>query len=296
MPGNKIEIPSVEMLDRHRKVVNDFWKVSSATRVEPGWHYLLDLTWIVENLGPVTGKRFLDAGAGMGLMQWYLMEQGAAEVISADRTSRSNLPLIMRSRYNVHGMRPDDLKPAWEVFKGNLGHASGAGKVVTAVRGLAGLILTALPKRFTGTVRIYNHDLADLPEIPDDSLDAVVAVSSLEHNSPEGLKKVVPEIMRTLKPGGKLLATLCAGRDRDWFHAASQGWCYTAATLRNLFELPADVSSNYERYDEFMAGLRDCSELRSKLAKFYFQSGDNGMPWGKWDPQYQPVGVCKVKQ
>ena len=38
------------------------------------------------------------------------------------------------------------------------------------------------------------------------------------------------------------------------------------------------------------------AELRDNLASFYFRSGDNGMPWGKWDPQYQPVGVCKVKR
>ena len=42
--------------------------------------------------------------------------------------------------------------------------------------------------------------------------------------------------------------------------------------------------------------MRDCRELRGKLADFYYQSGKNGMPWGKWDPQYQPVGVVKVKR
>ncbi len=295
MPGDKIEIPSVELLDRHREVVNTLWKVSRATRVEPGWHYLLDLTWIAENLGPVSGRIILDAGAGMGLMQWYLIEQGAAEVISADRGRRSGLPLGMRARYAVRGLRPADLDPAWSVLKGNVARASGVGKAVYALRGLAGLALTALPKRFTGQVTIYNQDLTHMPEIADNSLDAVVAVSSLEHNSPEGLQKVVAEIMRKLKPGGKLLATLCAGRDADWFHAASQGWCYTDTTLRRLFDLPTDTPSNYDRHDELLASLRNCAELRDKLAKIYFKSGDNGMPWGKWEPQYQPVGVCKIK-
>ena len=41
-------------------------------------------------------------------------------------------------------------------------------------------------------------------------------------------------------------------------------------------------------------GLRR-SVVRDNLARFYFQSGDNGMPWGKWDPQYQSVGVRKIK-
>jgi ubiquinone/menaquinone biosynthesis C-methylase UbiE len=293
--GEKIEIPSVELLDRNRDVVNKLWDVSRATRVEPGWHYLLDLTWIVENLGPVDGKQILDAGAGMGLMQWFLIEQGAAEVISADRGSRYDLPLVMRSRYKVRGLRPGDLGPAWNVLKGNVSRASGMGKLVYFLRGLVALAMIALPRRFSGKVLIYNQDLTSMPEVPDNSLDAVVAVSALEHNTPEGLQKVAAEIMRKLKPGGKLLATLCAGKDKDWFHEPSQGWCYTDNTLRRLFNLSTDVPSNYVHHDELLNSLRNNAELRDKLARIYFQSGDNGMPWGKWDPQYQPVGVCKVK-
>jgi len=296
LPGEKIEILSVELLNRHRNVVNELWKVSHATRVEPGWHYLLDLTWIIENLGPVSGKRILDAGAGLGLMQWYLIEQGAVEVVSTDRDSRSGLPLVMRSRYNVRAMRPADLDSALSVFKGNVARASGAGKAVYLLRGLAGLALTTLPKRFAGQVTIYNHDLTQMTEVADNSLDAVVAVSSLEHNTPDGLHRMVVEIMRKLKPGGKLLATLCAGQDRDWFHEASQGWCYTDTTLRHLFDLPNDAPSNYDRHNESLVSLRNCAELRDHLAKIYFQSGNNGMPWGKWDPQYQPVGVLKIKE
>jgi SAM-dependent methyltransferase len=231
----------------------------------------------------------------MGLMQWYLIEQGASEVISADRGSRQNLPLVMRSRYDVRGLRPDDLGPAWNVLKGNLGRAHGFGKIVYFLRGLGAMMLIAFPKRFSGKVCVYNQDLTSMPEIPDNSLDAVVAVSALEHNTPEGLERVVAEIMRKLKPGGKLLATLCAGRDKDWYHKPSHGWCYSDATLRRLFDLADDTPSNYARYDELLASLRDCPELRDKLARIYFQSGDNGMPWGKWDPQYQPVGVCKIK-
>jgi SAM-dependent methyltransferase len=293
--GEKIEIPSVDLLDRNRDVVNKLWDVSRATRVEPGWHYLLDLAWIAENLGQANGLHLLDAGAGMGLMQWYLIESGASDVISADRGSRYDLPLVMRSRYHVTGLRPGDLGPAWNVLKGNVARASGFGKVVYFLRGLVALAMIALPKRFSGRVLIYNQDLTSMPEVPDNSLDAVVAVSALEHNTPEGLEKVVAEIMRKLKPGGKLLATLCAGKDKDWFHEPSQGWCYTDNTLRRLFDLSAEVPSNYDRHDDLLNSLRNNAELKNKLAKIYFQSGDNGMPWGMWDPQYQPVGVCKVK-
>ncbi len=122
-----------------------------------------------------------------------------------------------------------------------------------------------------------------------------MAVSALEHNTPEGLQQVVVELMRVLKPGGKLIATLCAAPDQDRWHAASSGWCYTDASLRRLFFLPPETPSNYGHYDELFSALVSCTELRDHLAAFYFRSGDNGMPWGKWDPQYIPVGVCKIK-
>jgi len=295
MNTDRIEILSVELLEKNRPTVEALRRLSRATRVELGWHYLLDLTWIISGLDSIPGGRFLDAGAGKGLMQWYLVEQGAREVISADRDSRTDLPLGMRSRYRVGGLRPGDLGPAWDVLKGNVGRASGTGKLNYALRGLAGLALIALPKAFRGRVLIYNQDLAYMPEVADGSLDAVVALSSLEHNSPEGLQQVVTELMRKLKPGGRLLATLGAAREKDWFHQASQGWCYSDASLRRLFDLAPSAPSNYARYDELFAALRDCAELRDNLAGMYFGSGDNGMPWGKWDPQYQPVGVCKVK-
>jgi SAM-dependent methyltransferase len=292
---DKLEILPVSLLDENRQTVESLRRLSRATRVEFGWHYLLDLTWIISNLEAIPGRRFLDAGAGSGLLQWYLIEQGAREVISADRTSRVELPLIMRSRYRVAGLRAGDLGPAWKVLRGNVNRAPGSRKLTYALRGLAGLVLIALPKAFPGRVLIYDQDLAHLPDVADDSLDAVVAVSSLEHNPPETLPQVLTELMRKLKPGGRLLATLGAARDRDWFHEPSQGWCYTAVSLKRLFGLPFELATNYDSYDRLLAELRDCVELRENLAGMYFESGENGMPWGKWDPQYQPVGICRIK-
>lgn len=283
---NRIELLSVELLDQERELVNSLKQLASRLRLEFGWHYLLDLAWILRQLGPVQGLKLMDAGAGVGLMQWFLAEQGA-EVISVDRSSRVQLPLQFRRAVRVRGLRPGDLAPASQVF----------------LRRLPGSLRHLFPSRPhsaeashpAGQVLIYNQDLAHLVDIPEASLDAVVAVSALEHNTPEGLQQVVGEIMRVLKPGGALLATLTAAADQDTWHAPSAGWCYTDATLRRLFDLPAETPSNYDHYEELMAALRECAELRENLASFYFKTGDNGMPWGRWDPQYQPVGVCKVK-
>ncbi len=240
----------------------------------------------------------MDAGAGVGMLQWYLAGQGA-EVISVDRGSRASLALGLRSRFRVQGLRQSDLMPPKQVITAHLASRTGAPfyRQWAEKTFFLGRSLAALSRRphSPGRVLLYNQDLTDLVDLRDDSLDAVVSVSALEHNPPEALEKVVQEILRVLKPGGVLLATLTAARDRDYWHTPSSGMCYTAGTLRQVFGLPASVPTNYDRYDELFTALRDCDDLRDNLASFYFKSDKNGMPWGKWDPQYQPVGVCKIK-
>lgn len=286
-PDAAIEILSVELLNQRRPLINELKQFAHSLNLEFGWHYLLDLSWIISQLHPasLSGKRIMDAGAGIGVMQWYLAQHGA-DVLSVDRSSRADLHPRFRHRFNVQGLRPQDLGPAQ--YKG-----SWLRRIAASLRDNAAMPPSTLIA--SGRVLIYNQDLGNLVDIPDASLDYVVAVSALEHNTPEGLQKVVKEIMRTLKPGGMLLATLGAGRDEDWWHEPSSGWCYTDVTLRQLFDLPDSTPSNYAQFDELLHALHDCAELRAGLASFYFNSANNGMPWGVWDPKYPPVGVRKVK-
>jgi hypothetical protein len=92
-----------------------------------------------------------------------------------------------------------------------------------------------------------------------------------------------------------MIATLGAAKDGDWYHEPSNGWCYSETTLRRIFNISIDIPSNYDQYDRLINDLQNSEELKDNLASFYFHSGDNGMPWGKWDPKYQPVGICKIK-
>jgi SAM-dependent methyltransferase len=291
--SEKIEILPVTLLDRQRSTVSALKYLARLLGLEFGWHYLLDLSWALAQLNPIKDQRIMDAGAGVGILQWYLAGQGA-QVLSVDRASRAQLPLRFRLRYHVRGLRASDLQP-WREMR-FLRSTRGL-ELKTRIRSLLREIVhTGFPQRLKGQVLIYNQDLKSLVDIPDAALDVVVAISALEHNPPEDLGQVIKELMRVLKPGGLLLATLCAARDHDTFHEPSQGWCYTASTLRDLFKLAPETPDNYACYDQLFTALRDCAELRDHLAGFYAKSGDNGMPWGIWDPQYQPVGVCKVKR
>lgn len=288
----KIEIPAVDLLNQQRPLVSELKSLARSLHLELGWHYLLDWTWILSQLGSVKGKLILDAGAGTGLLQWHLARQGA-EVLSVDRLSRADLPWRFRARFQVQGVRPNDLLPLKQMLQQDWDRKEKL-PVKLSRQGRELLSLAQIGRR-GGKVRIYNQDLSRLSDIPSNSVDAVVAVSALEHNEPEGLVAVVKELMRVLKPGGPLLATLVASSGQDWWHAPSSAWCYSAASLRRIFELPETVPDNYSDHDALFAKLVNNPELKNGLAKFYFKSGENGMPWGIWDPRYQPVGVCKVK-
>lgn len=293
-----IQILPVSLLDTHRPLVDELKHTASSFGLEFGWHYLLDLTWILHQLGNLEGKKIMDAGAGTGVIQWYMALKGA-EVFSVDRNSRAGLPLRFRARVRVEGLRDEDLQAPLP----GLHQANGAKNQPFSprciLRQLKSFVKNQVDRQrkadSLGKVCIYNQDLSHLPDIADNSLDAVVAVSALEHNTPEGLAQVVEELERVLKPGGLLLATLGAAKEQDWFHQASHGWCYTDSSLRKLFNLPVSTPSNYATFDQLMNDIRNSSELRDNLASFYFKSGDNGMPWGVWDPQYPVVGVRKVK-
>ncbi len=298
---DKIEILPVSLLEEHRRLVEELKAIAGSLSLEFGWHYLLDLTWIISALGNVCGKQIMDAGAGTGVLQWYLAWHGAT-VYSVDRSSRADLPWRFRRWTQVRGVRPEDLNPPLPSLMNTLRSTSGGKRRLSAARAMIkglrpndSLSQNETEKR-EGKVWIYNCDLHSLSALADNSLDAVAALSALEHNAPEDLPHVVHELLRVIKPGGLLLATLGASREQDWFHEPSQGWCYCDATLRRAFNLPENTPSNYNRYDELFEALRNCAELRDNLAGFYFRSGDNGMPWGKWDPQYQSVGVLKVKR
>jgi len=293
----KIEILSVSLLEKESTRVAELKDLARRLNLEFGWHYLLDLPWILCQLETIAGRRIMDAGAGVGVMQWYLAQQGA-QVISVDRDSRAHLPARFRRMFQVEGLRDKDLSPLIEIPEWDQQNRTRSPKSAMKRIKAVGMNLLSFKssKKAPGKVLLYNQDLKQLGDIPDNSLDAVVAVSALEHNDRDDLKLVVAELMRVLKPGSPLLATLGAAKDEDWLHEPSKGWCYSEGSLRRAFDFSDGVPSNYADYDELMAELTNCKALRENLASFYFRSGDNGMPWGVWDPQYQPVGVCKIKR
>ena len=291
---DRLEILSTALLE-NKPLIDEFKQIAARIRVEFGWHYLLDLAWIIECLDLDSLEDVLDAGAGVGVIQFYLASKGI-DVVSVDRVSRANLPLHYRKYYPIEGFTSEDLAPPVK----SLFRLSGRkGNFIRRLRDFTRDLVFFLSGKSispaSGKVYIYQQDLKNLKGVEDNSMDAVVAVSALEHNDPEDLPNVVAELMRVLKPGGRLVATLVTTGNEDEYHEPSSGWAYSEASMKAHFGLDAETTSNYDQYPVFFDELKNSTELKEGLAKFYFQRGEGGMPWGVWDPQYVPVGVCKVK-
>ncbi len=292
---DRLEILSTSLLEQYLPLATELKAVAKSVRQEFGWHYLLDLIWIINQLDLNVLETVMDAGAGVGVLQWFLASKGI-RVISVDRMDRSDLALHFRSRYSVTGLRPEDLSSVfWAIAQAIRKPVPLIQKAKRLGRDLFSLVNRKAISSTSGTVIFYNQDLKMLIDIPDESVDAIVAVSALEHNEPEDLGLVVAELLRVLKPGGKLVATMSTSGNEDKFHQPSLGWVYSETSLRKYFDLGEDTLSNYDDFPALLEEIRNSSELRDSLAKFYYKSGGRGMPWGVWDPQYVPVGVCKVK-
>jgi hypothetical protein len=252
-----------------------------------GWHYLLDYIWVLDRAqGLPPGSLILDAGAGQGMLQAMLAGMGH-RVISADFSPRVPRPVYAEHCTIVTAHSGDAIDHAY------LEHLRAAypGQTPPAAR-LAPDDLTRLFADEGADIVYYTADIGHMPQVPDRCLDAVVSISALEHNDHAGVRRAVSELTRTLKPEAAMWITVSAARDADWYHEPSKGWCFSEKSLTALFGLDAP-QSNFADFDRIFALLRQGEGLKERLAPFYFASGQNGMPWGVWDPQYQPVGVAR---
>lgn len=300
-----IEILGPCLLNKYPKTVSEVDLLCSRLGREIGWHYILDLVYILEMIDLPPGARILDAGAGNGIAQFALAARGY-NVISVDFSNRK-IPLLASLAFSIRKIegqafeheyisylesqqiRITSLK-YWKDFLARLFYK--LRKI-----GLQGCVLPffwlsrVMKLRRPGRISYCRSDMSNMGTVASDSVDAVVSVSAVEHMDQDLIAMAVKEFKRVLKPEGKIVVTTSAAKSEDWFHQPSKGWCFSEGTIRKLFELDETVPSNYNFYDELTAQFRNSEELQRRIPAFYKLSGENGMPWGVWDPKYLPVGI-----
>jgi SAM-dependent methyltransferase len=277
-------------------------------RTQIGWHYAIDLAWIFSMARHWPRHfRVLDAGGGRGPAQYMLAEMGF-DVMNID-LHLAPPAYSARERYGSQLTRLASF--ADDPYVRNLEAQYTRRKPAHRLRQL---IKASLPWRFAelhwytkrhedwrrlagqslhpvGKIALVQADLCAMPDIESGTFDAVVSLSALEHIPIESLPAAVGEIHRVLKPGGRVALTTSATHlETTWYHEPSKGLCFSGKDLESIFGA-ADLTT--APADEVLQHFRDSTYLRQNLASFYRRSGENGMPWGLWNPTYIPVAIWR---
>ncbi|MBI1911072.1 MAG: class I SAM-dependent methyltransferase [Deltaproteobacteria bacterium] len=312
---DRIEIIDSSIIENNEKLsFIDHWK--RVLGIEIGWHYDLDIIWIlrqIEELGIEKGSTILDAGAGNGLLQFMLASLGfnVLSVDFADRDVPAAASRIFKIEVHDNGAsvtnnpyryfikhrqdRPSDILN--KMLNGLRSPGRTADALSRIIRrrvdpAVIGAALSGARKGY-GNIKYIKSDFTDMKEFETGSVDCIVSVSAIEHNGHEDLKKSVGEFMRILKKGSAMIITTSAAKDRDWYFKSCEGWCFSYDTLRELFSMKESFT-NFDRYDELFEKIKRSETIRKRVSKLYATNGDNGLPWGIYDPKYQPAGILKI--
>lgn len=293
--------PSIEILGtsllrekEHLSYLHHWKKVLSK---EIGWHYPLDVIWQLKQLETLEDKNavIIDAGAGTGIMQFLAADQGY-DVISVDFDERSK-PKMESLFFNIE--LKNDQKFEHEYIK----HlSSNGGKKIPKVSRLLKMFNPSSVRELLknkssrGKITFLKADLADLAGIEDGSIDAIFSTSAIEHiKDKKSLEIAIDQLNRKLTPNGSMFITTSASPTESWFHEPSKGWCFSRKDLSKLFNF-LDITESYDDYEKKYEQILVSSYLQKQMPKFYFETENCGMPLGKWDPKYLPVGVICPKR
>lgn len=270
---------SEEIIDRRPDLALEVLGFSSKFNLHLGWHYLLDLIWILERLPLTPPARILDAGGGNGLLQFILASYGH-QVVSADAFFRTP-PATVDKLFNIKKSGSQEaIKTAYAIYHKQTGKKADE----------------LLPHRVAispGEVEYHCCDLENLEHLETDEFDAVVSVSALEHNPPEKLPPIMAELHRVTKPGAPMLITISVDNPAR-FDKASHSWLLDQAGVAEAYGLSAAYSTNFLEIKSVRETLENSKYMRRWLAASYYKSGKNGMPWGRWAPTYLPAGIALI--
>lgn len=296
-PDNILKTPDFDF-------VATFLRDTGRTRI--GWHYVIDLAWIYsQTKNWPTSYRILDAGGGHGPTQFLLAELGfnvsnldlilsepAARIQKRYRMTFETAASYQDTNYVDHltsnTMKPRMLKKLRSIANNSNLYQYASAQKYRKVHDRWRVDNGTASK--VGSLAWMRANLCNVPEIGSNTYDAVVSLSALEHIPVNLLPQAWAEITRICKPDMKVAITTSATeQETSWFHHPSQGNCFSESDLDSIFGACPNVSNLSA--NEMLGKYRACTYLKDNLADFYRESGENGMPWGKWEPVYFPVGL-----
>jgi len=299
--------PDMQIASEDFRIIELFLQMTNRTQI--GWHYISDITWIYSHIKHWPRDfKILDAGGGAGGPVQFLMAELGFDVTNID-LNLNQPAFAYQKRYQCeYEVLPSFQNTAYGTFlagaDGKKRHRKSLIKTMKQSlpyklwsarqyaikhekwRNAMGLLDTRV-----GSVRWFKGNLSDISDLPDNTFDAVVSLSALEHIHFAEIKNAVEEIKRVVKPNGRWAVTTSGTEKAEtWFHKPSQGNCFSSRDIEIIFTASSKGAQDPQ---ETLKKYRGNSYLKQNLPEIYFKSGEYGMPLGKWDPKYIPVGVFK---
>jgi ubiquinone/menaquinone biosynthesis C-methylase UbiE len=279
-----------------------------------GWHYDLDIIWILNQLEAVgikPGATILDAGAGQGVMQYLLAARGY-NVISLDFSPRKK-PIRSFGIFNIvgDGASTIDYQHSYMNFISYDAHSKI--EITNTFNDFPLHKIFELPQRFLrfttslisycyerfirshefyGKITYLRAPFHDVP-LESNSVDAVISVSAIEHADINLFNQNIDELLRLVKVGGLFLMTTSAtSEEKNAFHSKTSGWCFSISALREFFPLC--------KFDfDLMActkSLMSSEKFRDRLDPYYYRDKSSFCFNRKIEKfPYLPVAIKLIK-
>ena len=287
-PSSIRNLPSYDFIDNFLR---------STGRTQIGWHYIIDLAWMHNILNTLPkGSNILDAGGGFGPVQFLLAELGY-NVTNVDLFFNEPSRALL-NRYALELQSDTEYKKTeYYSHLQNLELKNKKSLISSSADILRDILYLyrhyKWSKRNTdnisrGKIIWKAANLCDLSDFDDNTFDAVVSLSALEHIPVGQIEIALNEIRRIVKKDAKWAVTTSAScyEEKD-YHKPSQCYCFSEEDLAKYFLCETGIGSREDTLQEY----QNDNLLKDNIAKFYITSGDNGMPWGTWDPKYLPIGI-----
>jgi len=295
---DKIELLDISLLDDKEFSTIQYWL--DVFRAEVGWHYYLDLIWQLKEIKKLqlpSKATIIDAGAGTGMMQFILASLGY-NVISIDFNQRRPSKLyskIFDIKYDYEKVFNDEYITHLKAIESVAKNKSYLSKIIKTLNYRLVFEFFRPKRKSYGSIKFVTADFSNIDFIRDNSVDAIVSTSAIEHNENiEKLSLSIGEFKRVLKKDASMFITTSATKEKTWWLEPSKGYCFSESDLKEIFDL-FDYNSNFDHYDKIFSNIKNSSFLRKKLPSLYFNNPNCGMPYGIWDPKYIPVGIIKSK-
>ncbi len=296
------------------KILKELSYWSHVMRRPQGWHYDMDETWMLENIEKAKipkGAKILDAGAGLGIMQYVLASRGY-NVVSLDFGKRPipkescgifdiSLEEQDRFEYKHSYQKSMSFSDNSNLLKNQIGFFLEKLSVPNLIPRLCNKIKREVAHFFFhGIEKMRDHEhygkitfvRAAFHDMPFDEnyFDAVISVSALEHADIALLGKNIDEMRRVAKPGAPvLISTSAIGEEKDFFDEKTQGWCFSSQTLSCFSD---NSALEYSNYGDIEQEILNSTLWLSRLDSYYFNDPEGhffkkkmtGLP-------YLPIGI-----